>query len=133
MNHAVDWARTLGGLFVVLAMIVAAGWLLRRLQQRAGMSPAGLGRRRSQVITVVAQQMLGAREKVVVVDVEGTWLVLGVTQQHVQTLHTLPRPAEAASAPDDQSGDGTSGSGKPPRFADALSIQLKRHLTGKSE
>ena len=24
MNHAVDWARTLGGLFVVLAMIVAA-------------------------------------------------------------------------------------------------------------
>ncbi|KHL06278.1 UNVERIFIED_CONTAM: flagellar biosynthesis protein FliO, partial [Mumia flava] len=92
MNHAVDWARTLGGLFVVLAMIVAAGWLLRRLQQRAGMGPAGLGRRRSQVITVVAQQMLGAREKVVVVDVEGTWLVLGVTQQHVQTLHTLPRP-----------------------------------------
>ncbi|MBL1828569.1 flagellar biosynthesis protein FliO, partial [Klebsiella pneumoniae] len=84
-------------------------------------------------ITVVAQQMLGAREKVVVVDVEGTWLVLGVTQQHVQTLHTLPRPAEAASTPDDPSGDGTSGSGKPPRFADALSIELKRHLTGKSE
>lgn len=134
MNHAVDWARTLGGLFVVLAMIVAAGWLLRRLQQRAGMGPGGLGRRRSQVITVVAQQMLGAREKVVVVDVEGTWLVLGVTQQHVQTLHTLPRPAEAASTtPDSPSGDGTSGSGKPPRFADALSIQLKRHLTGKSE
>lgn len=134
MNHAVDWARTLGGLFVVLAMIVAAGWLLRRLQQRAGMGPAGLGRRRGQVITVVAQQMLGAREKVVVVDVEGTWLVLGVTQQHVQTLHTLPRPAEAASTPDDPSGgDGTSGPSKPPRFADALSIQLKRHLTGKSE
>ncbi|CAJ0791276.1 Flagellar protein FliO [Ralstonia psammae] len=130
MNHAVDWARTFGGLFVVLAMIVAAGWLLRRLQQRAGMGPGG---RRSQVITVVAQQMLGAREKVVVVDVEGTWLVLGVTQQHVQTLHTLPRPAEAASTPDDTSGDGTSGPSKPPRFADALSVQLKRHLTGKSE
>ncbi|GCB05837.1 flagellar biosynthetic protein FliO [Ralstonia sp. SET104] len=126
MNHAVDWARTLGGLFVVLAMIVAAGWLLRRLQQRAGMGP---GARRGQVITVVAQQMLGAREKVVVVDVEGTWLVLGVTQQHVQTLHTLPRPAEA----DTPSPDNTSGDGKPPRFADALSIQLKRHLTGKSE
>ncbi|MCO5400282.1 flagellar biosynthetic protein FliO [Ralstonia soli] len=129
MNHAVDWARTLGGLFVVLAMIVAAGWLLRRLQHRAGMGPAGPGRRRGQVISVVAQQMLGAREKVVVVDVEGTWLVLGVTQQHVQTLHTLPRPAEDTPAtPDDPSG-----TAKPPRFADALSIQLKRHLTGKSE
>ncbi len=129
MNNAVDWARTFGGLFVVLAMIVAAGWLLRRLQQRAGTGP---GARRGQVITVVAQQMLGAREKVVVVDVEGTWLVLGVTQQHVQTLHTLPRPVEAASdTPDDTPGSGTSN--KPPRFADALSIQLKRHLTGKSE
>ncbi|CAG2131825.1 MULTISPECIES: flagellar biosynthetic protein FliO [Ralstonia] len=131
MNHAVDWARTLGGLFVVLAMIVAAGWLIRRLQQRAGMGPGG---RRTQVITVVAQQMLGAREKVVVLDVEGTWLVLGVTQQHVQTLHTLPRPAQASTdAPDDHAGDGTPGTGKPPRFADALSIQLKRHLTGKPE
>ncbi|CAJ0785588.1 Flagellar protein FliO [Ralstonia condita] len=127
MNHAVDWARTFGGLFVVLAMIVAAGWLLRRLQQRAGMGPGG---RRSQVITVVAQQMLGAREKVVVVDVEGTWLVLGVTQQHVQTLHTLPRPADAAPT---AGSDGTLATGKPPRFADALSVQLKRHLTGKSE
>lgn len=133
MNHAVDWARTLGGLFVVLAMIVAAGWLIRRLQQRAGMGPGG---RRTQVITVVAQQMLGAREKVVVLDVEGTWLVLGVTQQHVQTLHTLPRPAQASTdAPDDPVGDGTpgTGTGKPPRFADELSIQLKRHLTGKPE
>ncbi len=131
MNHAVDWARTLGGLFVVLAMIVAAGWLLRRLQHRAGM---GLGGRRGQVITVVAQQMLGAREKVVVVDVEGTWLVLGVTQQHVQTLHTLPRPTEASASatPGTTSTDSTPDT-KPPAFADALAIQLKRRLTGKSE
>ena len=129
MNHAVDWARTLGGLFVVLAMIVAAGWLLRRLQQRAGM---GTGRR-SQVISVVAQQMLGAREKVVVVEVDGTWLVLGVTQHNVQTLHTLPRPIEPATPaePNTNSGDGSNT--KPPSFADALAVQVKRHLTGKSE
>ncbi|WP_296227963.1 flagellar biosynthetic protein FliO [Ralstonia sp. UBA689] len=128
MNHAVDWARTFGGLFVVLAMIVAAGWLLRRLQQRAGMGPMGPGRRRSQVLTVVAQQMLGAREKVVVVDVEGTWLVLGVTQQHVQTLHTMPRPADPDPAASD-AGDGTTGT-KAPSFSDALAIQLKRRFTG---
>jgi len=131
MNHVVDWARTLGGLFVVLAMIVAAGWLLRRLQHRAGMGP---GARRGQVISVVAQQMLGAREKVVVVDVEGTWLVLGVTQQHVQTLHTLPRPADAATAATHGiHSDHNTGGTKPPSFADALSTQLKRRLMGKSE
>ncbi|CAJ0809438.1 MULTISPECIES: flagellar biosynthetic protein FliO [Ralstonia] len=129
MNHAVDWARTLGGLFVVLAMIVAAGWLLRRLQQRAGMGPG----RRSQVVSVVAQQMLGAREKVVVVEVEGTWLVLGVTQHNVQTLHTLPRPIEPASPTEPDAGSGDGANTKPPSFADALAIQVKRHLTGKSE
>jgi flagellar protein FliO/FliZ len=113
MNHAVDWARTFGGLFVVLAMIVAAGWLLRRLQQRAGMAPGGRH----------------GRVKVVVVEVEGTWLVLGVTQQQVQTLHSLPRPADV-DAP--ASGDGTPGT-KPPAFADALADQIKRRLTGKSQ
>ncbi len=126
MNHAVDWARTFGGLVVVLAMIVAAGWLLRRLQQRAGMAPGG---RHGRVLSVVAQQMLGAREKVVVVEVEGTWLVLGVTQQQVQTLHSLPRPADV-DAP--ASGDGTPGT-KPPAFADALADQIKRRLPGKSQ
>ncbi len=130
MNHAVDWARTFGGLLIVLTMIVAAGWLLRKLQQRAGMGPGG---RRSQVLSVVAQQMLGAREKVVVVEVQGTWLVLGVTQQHVQTLHTMPRPADAGMpVADDPTADGTPG-GKPPAFADALALQLKRRLTGKSQ
>ncbi len=130
MNHAVDWARSFGGLLIVLAMIVAAGWLLRKLQQRAGMGP---GKRRSQVLTVVAQQMLGAREKVVVVEVQDTWLVLGVTQQQVRTLHTLPRPADAgAPAPDAPPPDGTPG-GKPPAFADALALQIKRRLTGKSQ
>ncbi|AMP39462.1 flagellar biosynthetic protein FliO [Ralstonia solanacearum] len=128
MNHAVDWARTFGGLLIVLAMIVAAGWLLRKLQQRAGMGPGG---RRSQVLSVVAQQMLGTREKVVVVEVQGTWLVLGVTPQHVQTLHTLPRPADAGTpVADDPPADGPP-AGKPPAFADALALQLKRRLTGK--
>ncbi|GAQ26442.1 flagellar biosynthetic protein FliO [Ralstonia insidiosa] len=129
MNHAVDWARTLGGLFVVLAMIVAAGWLLRRLQQRAGMGPG----RRSQVVSVVAQQMLGAREKVVVVEVDGTWLLLGVTQHNVQTLHTLPRPIEPATPAEPNANSGDGANTKPPSFADALAVQVKRHLTGKSE
>jgi flagellar protein FliO/FliZ len=56
-------------------------------------------------------------------------LVLGVTQQQVQTLHSLPRPADV-DAP--ASGDGTPGT-KPPAFADALADQIKRRLTGKSQ
>lgn len=130
MNHAVDWARTFGGLLIVLAMIVAAGWLLRKLQQRAGMGPAG---RRSQVLSVVAQQMLGTREKVVVVEVQDTWLVLGVTQQHVQTLHTLPRPADAGAPVADAPATHDTHGGKPPAFADALAHQIKRRLTGKPQ
>ena len=34
---------------------------------------------------------VGARERVVLVEVEGTWLVLGVAQGRVSLLHSLPR------------------------------------------
>jgi flagellar protein FliO/FliZ len=41
--------------------------------------------------------MVGQRERVVVVEVGATWLVLGVTSNQVNTLHSLP--AQAAAAP----------------------------------
>jgi flagellar protein FliO/FliZ len=39
--------------------------------------------------------MVGQRERVVVVEVQGQWLVLGVTAQNVNLLSSFPRPAEA--------------------------------------
>jgi flagellar protein FliO/FliZ len=84
--------QTLAALGVVVATIFAAAWLLRRLQSGAGLA--------SPLVKTIGAAHLGPRERVVVVEVGETWLVLGVAQGSVRTLHTLPRgelPAAAAT------------------------------------
>ncbi|WP_075183529.1 flagellar biosynthetic protein FliO [Pantoea sp. 1.19] len=72
----------------IILLILFAGWLVKRL----GFAGKRAGR---QALNISASCQLGARERVVVVDVEGARLVLGVTPQHITHLHTLP----AASPP----------------------------------
>jgi flagellar protein FliO/FliZ len=77
------------GLALVLAMVAGAAWLLRRL----GVGPV----RKSGPLQVVGGVPVGQRERVVLVEVRGTWLVLGVAPGQVRALHSMPRP-EAADA-----------------------------------
>jgi flagellar protein FliO/FliZ len=49
------------------------------------------------VVRVRGGIAVGQRERVVVVEVRDTWLVLGVAPGTVRALHSLPRPPEAAS------------------------------------
>ena len=51
------------------------------------------------VVKVVGGVMLSTREKVVVVEIGDTWLLLGVGGGQVNTLHTLPRPEGASATP----------------------------------
>ncbi|MGP4142162.1 flagellar biosynthetic protein FliO [Sodalis praecaptivus] len=76
-----------GALLGILLLIVIVGWLLKTLR----LTPAGRGGNR---LMVRASCSIGAREKVVIMQVEETWLVLGITPQHITTLHTLPAPAQ---------------------------------------
>jgi flagellar protein FliO/FliZ len=66
-------------LLVVLALIPATLWGLKRLQN---FRPAGAQR----AMEVTAQLALGARERVVMLRVEDRVLVLGVTSQQVTLL-----------------------------------------------
>ena len=78
------------GTLVVIGAIFLCAWLGRRFGvQRMG----GNG-----FVKVVSTSMVGQRERVVVVDVAGTWLVLGVTAQNVQTLHTMPAQTSPQAA-----------------------------------
>jgi flagellar protein FliO/FliZ len=80
------------GLLLVLAAVVAAGWLARRFVPR---HPAA-----GTALRVIAGTAVGQRERVVLVEVGSTWIVVGVAPGHVSALHTLPRmetpPAAAA-------------------------------------
>ncbi|NWG86609.1 MAG: flagellar biosynthetic protein FliO [Hydrogenophilaceae bacterium] len=83
--------QTFLALVVVLGILYAFLWLLRRY------APAQTGAQG--VVKVVGGVMLGPREKVVVVEVGETWLLLGVAPGQVNTLHTLAKPEGYAASP----------------------------------
>ena len=78
------------GMAIVLGLIFLCAWAARRF----GLQRLGTGH----VVKVVSSSSLGQRERVVVVEIDGTWLVLGVTASQIQTLHTLPAKAGAHTA-----------------------------------
>ena len=73
---------TLGLLFVV-GLLLALVWLLKRM---------GIGnqQRRGGFYKVLATSALGPREKIVLVEIGDTWLVLGMTSNSINTLHSMP-------------------------------------------
>ncbi len=78
--------KTALALGLVIAVIFACSYLLRRLN-------AGRGRG-DRHLKVVTSSAIGQRERVVIVEVEGTWLVLGVGGGQVTRLHELPAPSD---------------------------------------
>lgn len=79
------------GLVFVLLLIVATGWLTRRF---------GIGRGAAgSLLNVVGSAPVGTRERVVVVELGETWLVVGVAPGSVNVLATLPKGEVPAGMP----------------------------------
>ena len=76
----------------LIALILAAAWLVKRL----GFAPKRTG---VNGLKISASASLGARERVVVVDVEDARLVLGVTAGQINLLHKLPPSAPTEEIP----------------------------------
>jgi flagellar protein FliO/FliZ len=72
---------------VVVAAVYGVAWLLKR------MSP--LQHQGAGALRVVGATSVGQRERVVLVEINDTWLVVGVAPGQVNALHTLPKPAHA--------------------------------------
>lgn len=80
--------QTVLAMAVVIGIIFALAWLVRRANPMALVgNPASL--------RVVSGVMVGQRERVVIIEVQGKWLVLGVAAQSVNLLCTLDRPDQA--------------------------------------
>ncbi len=71
------------GLVLVLALLLGALWLLKRISQPQG-GTAGL-------LRVIAAVAVGSRERVVILELGNSWLVLGVAPGQVSTLAEIPR------------------------------------------
>lgn len=79
------------GLVAVLLLIAATAWVAKRF----GITRGGA----ANVLQVISSASVGARERVVVVEVGESWLVVGVAPGSVNALMTLPRgqvPSPAA-------------------------------------
>lgn len=73
----------------ILLLILIIGWLVKRL----GFAPKNS---RNNLLNVRASCSLGARERVVVLEVDNQCLVLGVTSQNITHLHTFTAPPSGA-------------------------------------
>ncbi len=71
-------------LVLIIVAIVAVGWLYSRAQ--------GMRSHNGEVIHVLATQPLGPKERVLLVEVAGKQLILGITASQIQTLHVLEQP-----------------------------------------
>ncbi|ODP31285.1 flagellar biosynthetic protein FliO [Pandoraea sp. ISTKB] len=81
------------GLVLVLALLFGLAWLAKRFGLQR---PLGGGN-----VRIVGSAAVGQRERVVVVEVAGDWVVLGVAPGQVRSLHVIDadRVADLPAAP----------------------------------
>lgn len=83
--------QVLLGLVVVLGMMAAAAWALKRFGAARISSGAP--------VKIVGGIAVGSRERIMVVEVADQWIVVGVAPGRISTLSTMPRQ-ENTAAPD---------------------------------
>ena len=101
----------LGLLLIIGLLLVTLAALKRWGGKFGGVSTAGM--------KVVSGLSVGTRERILLIEVGDTWLVVGVTASQIRTLHTLPKNSLPELA----------GPADKPAFAQWLGavIERKRH------
>ncbi len=79
-NAAGELVRVIFSLVGVIAIILVAGWLTRRIQRRR---PAGGGRR----IHCVESFAVGTRDRLLLLDADGKRMLIGIGATGMRTLH----------------------------------------------
>lgn len=124
------------GLFAVLAMILATAWIVRRTGAVRGIAGGQL--------RVLGALSMGQRERVVLIQVGETQLLVGIAPGQVRTLHVLDKPivsdgangcVVSALADDDASASAADSAGvkgkkmKPALFGNSFAAKLEAALS----
>lgn len=72
------------GLALIIGLLVLCAYLLRRFG--AGRAFGNTG-----PLRIVGGLMISPRERIVLIEVGETWLVVGIVPGQIKTLHTLPK------------------------------------------
>lgn len=105
------WGSLLQGLFgllIVLGLLYAFLMLLRRF--------TGPNQGMQGVVRIVGGVMLSPRERLVMVEVRDTWLLLGVASGQVNLIHSMPKPAAEELPPP----------AAPTHFAEKFAAMMRR-------
>lgn len=92
--------KTILALLLVIVVILFCAAMVRRW------APGAIRSGQRQMLKVVSSVAVGQRERVVIVEIEQRWLVLGVAAGQVTRLHEMPAPPPAAQAPESRSSFG---------------------------
>jgi len=98
------------GLVVVIALILGLAWVLKKYGRLPSQNMVDM--------KVLGGLSLGTREKAILIEVENTRLLVGVTPGHIQTLHVLG-DANESSSEEKQSGKRIS-------FGETLSKEVEK-------
>ncbi|MES2770542.1 MAG: flagellar biosynthetic protein FliO [Pseudomonadota bacterium] len=83
------------GLLLILGLLFLAAYLLKKNTSGRGFGAA------HNPLRSVGGLMIGTRERVVLLEIGDTWLLVGVGPSQIRTLHTMPKGTlEAASQPE---------------------------------
>ncbi len=77
-------------LIAVIGLLLGAAWLARKVSGGKGFGQGGM--------KVIGGIALGPRERVVLVEVGETWLVIGIVPGQIRTLHQLPKGSTGESS-----------------------------------
>lgn len=107
--------KTAAALALVIAIILICTALLKRWNN--------LRTRHGAHLRIVGTTAVGNRERIVIVEVEDTWLVLGVGSGRITKLHERPAPEERSPATESPSSS---------RFSQRLAKALAASRRGDS-
>ncbi len=95
------------GLALIIGLLFLGAYLLRRLN--GGKSFGNIGPMR-----IVGGLMISPRERIVLLEVNETWIIIGIVPGQIKTLHTLPK----GELPSDKDGEN--------RFGNWLKLMTER-------
>jgi flagellar biosynthetic protein FliO len=81
-SPSISLLQTILGLIVIIGLILLSAWVMRKISPSMGSNS---------LLKVISATSVGPREKVVIVEIEEQWLVVGVTSSQVNLLKKLPK------------------------------------------
>ena len=90
-----DWLQYLLSFALVIALLIALLWALRKLQ-----NGQGLIKRSSQRLQVMESLSLAPRQKIALIRIDDQEILVGITAQQINLIHTTTAPTKASEQPE---------------------------------